>query len=129
MMMITNKHKAYLILAITFLLGTLFGASGQYMLTSQTAPKSGRSVHEVTLELSRRLSLDPTQELRVEQVFNETQQQYQEVRNQMKPQFAVIRENARKQIREMLSADQQVRFAQWTKEMDEKREREAQKKN
>ena len=128
-MMITNKHKAYLILAITFLLGTMFGASGQYLLTSQSAPKTGHSPHEIALELSHQLSLDPSQELRVEQVLNETQQQYQEVRTQMKPQFAAIRENARKQIREMLSSDQQVKFAQWTKEMDAKREREAQKKN
>lgn len=128
-MMITNKHKAYLIITITFLLGTLFGASGQYLLLSPSAPAPHRTPREITQELTQVLSLDESQQTRVEQVLDEGQRQYQEVKTQMKSQGLAIRDAMRKRVREMLSPDQQAKYEAWTRELDARREQESKKKN
>ena len=125
--MITNKHKAYLILVITFLLGTMFGASGQYLWQSSSAPAPYRTPREITQELTGALTLDGSQQAGVEQILADGQRQYQELKTQMKSQGLVIRDNTRRRIRETLTPEQQVRYEAWTRELDARREREAKK--
>jgi uncharacterized membrane protein len=128
-MMLTNKHKAYLIIAITFLLGTIVGASGQYLRLAPAAPAPHRTPREITQELTQVLSLDESQQLRVEQVLDDGQRQYQDVKTQMKSQGLAIREAMRKRIRETLSSDQQAKYEAWTRALDARREQEAKKNN
>ncbi|MFN0085801.1 MAG: hypothetical protein ACKVX9_10470 [Blastocatellia bacterium] len=126
-MMITNKHKAYLIISITFLLGTLFGASGQYLFFSPSGPQPIRTPREVTQELAKLLTLDESQQLRVEQIFESSQREFQDAKTQMKSQWAATRESMRKRIRETLTPEQQTKYEAWTRELDARREQEVKK--
>jgi hypothetical protein len=120
--MLTQKHKAYLIVFVTFLLGVLVGLSGQYLFAPASPP--ARTVAFVTAELTDTLHLDPDQRARVETILRESKQQYQALRDQMRPQMQEIRNTTRQRVRDLLLEDQKNRFDQYTRELDARRERE-----
>lgn len=128
--MSSNKRKAYLIVSLTFLLGVAVGVSGHYLLSSQqSAPRISKTVGEFTNELTTTLTLDPVQKVKVEEILNDAQRQYQALREQNRPQFLTIREATRKRVRELLSAEQQPLYEQWLRELDAKREKKAAEEN
>jgi hypothetical protein len=128
--MSSNKQKAYLIVSLTFLLGVAVGVSGHHLLSSQqSAPRISKTVGEFTNELTTTLTLDPVQKIKVEEILNDAQRQYQELREQNRPQFLAIREATRKRVRELLSAEQQPLYEQWLRELDAKREKKAAEEN
>jgi hypothetical protein len=118
--MLTSRHKAQLIIMTAFILGVAVGASGQYLLSRQSAPRRPPSVAEATDELTRVLKLDQSQQSRVRQILGESRQQSHQ-------QQLTIRDNTRKRIHDLLSAEQQTSYDQWTKDLDAKREREKKK--
>ncbi len=123
--MLTNKHKAQLIILTTFILGVVVGASGHFLLSKQTSTRQPGTPKEVIEEMTRVLKLDSKQVTQVDRILYETRQKYQEVRNQTKPQYDTIREASRQRIKEMLSPDQEELYRQWNKEQDAKREQKA----
>jgi uncharacterized membrane protein len=120
--MLSSKRKAHLIIITTFVLGIVVGASGQYLLFRQSAPRPP-SVAEVAGELARTVQLDQTQRSQVEQILNESRQQYRQLRDATRPQNLAIRDNARNRIRALLSAEQRDRYDRWLKELDASREK------
>jgi len=123
--MLTSKRKAHLIIVTAFALGVIVGASGQFLLSHRTPPSSASTVTDVTNELTRVLKLDQLQRSQVAQILSECQQQNQNLKNQTRPQFQAIRENARNRIRAILSTEQQALYNQWIKDLDAKRENRA----
>jgi hypothetical protein len=121
--MLTSKRKAHLIIIATFTLGIAVGASGQYLLFHQSIPQRPLSPSEVTSELTRILRLDQLQRTKLEQILGEHRQQYQEYKSQTQLHYITMRDNTRKRIHAMLSAEQQALYDQWTKEMDMKRQK------
>jgi uncharacterized membrane protein len=120
--MLSQKHKAYLIVFVTFLLGVLVGLSGQYLFAPASAP--ARTVASITNELSETLHLDPEQKTQVESILRDSRQQYLKVKDQMQPQMLAVRADTRKRIRDLLLESQKPLFDQYTRELDAKRERE-----
>jgi len=129
--MITNKHKAYLLVSITFLLGVIVGASGQYLLSQRQAPiNQKKTVSDITREIDQAAHLDPTQKVRIEEIMTDGNQQCENLRNQLRPQYSEIRLATRKRIRDLLSDEQKNGFDRWTRELDAKRAKsEAEEKN
>lgn len=121
--MVTPKHKAYLIISITFLLGVIAGASGHYLFSPVSAPSSA-TVASLTAELAETLHLDPDQKSRVKTILSDSKRQYQEVKDRMNPQMLTIRDATRKRVRDLLLENQKPLFDQWARELDAKRERE-----
>ena len=121
--MLTSKRKAHLIIIATFALGIVVGASGQYLLLHQSVPQRPPSPGEVASELTRILKLDQLQRAQLEQILSEHRQQYQEYKSQTQLHYTAMRDNNRERIRALLSADQQKLYDQWTREMDQKREK------
>jgi hypothetical protein len=121
--MLTSKRKAHLIIVATFALGVVVGASGQYLLFHQAAPQRPPSPSEVVSELTRILKLGQLQQAQLEQILGEHRQQYQEYKSQTQIHYTSMRDNTRKRIRALLSADQQALYDQWTRDMDLKREK------
>jgi hypothetical protein len=67
--------------------------------------------------------LDQLQRTKLEQILGEHRQQYQEYKSQTQLHYITMRDNTRKRIHAMLSAEQQALYDQWTKEMDMKRQK------
>jgi hypothetical protein len=121
--MLTSKRKAHLIVVTAFILGVSAGASGQYLLSHQAAPPTVSTPIDVADEMTRIIKLDQSQRLQVIQILGACQKQSQDLKEQTRPQFQAIRENARNRIRALLSPEQLVSFNQWIKELDAKREK------
>jgi|SRR5882672_612563 len=126
--MLTSKRKAQLIVFTAFILGIAVGASGQYLLSHQTPPPAASTPADVADEMTRILKLDQTQRSQVIQILGDCQTQSQDLREQTRPQFQAIRENARNRIRGLLAPEQVVSFNQWIKDLDAKREKKEERK-
>jgi Spy/CpxP family protein refolding chaperone len=121
--MLTSKRKAHLIVVTAFVLGIAVGASGQYLLSNQATPPAASTPADVADELTGVLKLDQPRRSQVIQILSDCQKQSQELRDQNRPQFQAIRENARDRIRSLLSPEQLALFNQWIKDLDAKREK------
>jgi hypothetical protein len=120
--MITNKHKAYLLVTVTFILGAVVGASGQYLLSQQKAsPKRDKNVIDMTLELDEKLHLDTVRKTQIQEILTDAQNQHENLKKQIRPQHEEIRMATRKRIRELLTDEQKKSYDEWTQEYDAKR--------
>ena len=79
-------------------------------------------------ELTRVLNLDQPQHSQIIQILSDCQTQSQDLKEQNRPQFQAIRENARNRIRALLSPEQLALFNQWIKDLDAKREKKEERK-
>ncbi|QQS47726.1 MAG: hypothetical protein IPM66_03455 [Acidobacteriota bacterium] len=118
-MVLTNKVKAQLIILTAFVLGIVVGGSGQYLMMRQSTPHLADTTEEILEELSENVGLEADQKARIEAIVDETFVRYEETRNQVRPQFTAIRDDARRRIREILSPGQRVRYDQWVREQDQ----------
>src|SRR2546422_8243281 len=121
--MLTSKRKAHLIVITAFMLGIAVGASGQYLMSHQGLPPVASTPVDVADELTRVLKLDQPRRSQVIQILGDCQRQSQDLREQNRPQFQAIRENARNRIRALLSPEQLAMFNQWIRDLDAKREK------
>lgn len=126
--MLTSKRKAHLIVVTAFVLGIAVGMSGQYLLSHQQPPPELTTPVEVADDMTRAVKLDQAQRSQVIQILGDCQKQSQDLREQTRPQFKAIRENARNRIRALLSAEQLVSFNQWIKDLDARREKREERK-
>jgi hypothetical protein len=126
--MLTSKRKAHLIVITAFVLGVAVGVSGQYLLSHQSPPPAASTPIDVADEMTRAVRLDQSQRSQVIQILGDCQKQSQELREQTRPQFQSIRENARNRIRALLSPEQLVSFNQWIKDLDARREKREERK-
>ena len=126
--MLTSKRKAHLIVVTAFILGVAVGASGLYLLSNRVAQPATSTPADVADELTGVLKLDQPRRSQVVQILNDCQKQSQELREQNRPQYQAIRENARNRIRALLSPEQLALFNQWIKDLDAKREKREERK-
>ena len=127
--MLTSKRKAHLIVVTAFVLGIAVGVSGQYLLSNQAAPPTASTPVDVADELTQVLKMDQSQRSQVVQILGDCQKQSQELREQNRPQFQSIRENARNRIRTLLAPEQLALFNQWIKDLDARREKKGKQTN
>ncbi len=128
-MILTNKSKAQLVIMTTFILGVIVGASSQYLLTRQTIVPQSSTTEQMVNEMAREVDFDANQRSQVDRIMDDTRRQYQDLRNQVRPQFNAIRDASRRRIREILKPEQQARFDRWMLGQDAKRAREEAAKN
>jgi Spy/CpxP family protein refolding chaperone len=125
--MLTSKRKAHLIVVTAFVLGISVGAAGQFLL-SQPPPPVASTPGDVADEMTRAVKLDQSQRSQVMQILGACQKQSQDLREQTRPQYHAIRENARNRIRAILSPEQLVSFNEWIKDLDARREKKQERK-
>lgn len=118
-MSLTNKNKAQLIIFTTFLLGIIVGGSGQYLWMRQSTPRQANTTQEILEDLSENVGLEADQKARIGAIIDETFERYEVMRNQVRPQFTAIRDDARGRVRAILSPEQQARYDIWTREQDQ----------
>lgn len=119
--MLTNKHKAQLIILAAFVLGIVVGASGQYLFLHKSLSQPVNSTQEMLDGLTREVKLTKEQRTQAEQIYNEAQGKYQELRNQSRPQYDAVRNEMRKRISTILSPEQQLLYDERNRNLDAKR--------
>lgn len=123
----TRKAAAWL--GVVFLLGAGFGAVGGYTLlrhssASAAAPdtEAARRAHMVE-RFDQEIHLTPAQRASLEQILTGLQGQYKNIHHQFEPQINDAREQARAQIRQILTPEQKPKFEEFLKRLDEERKR------
>jgi uncharacterized membrane protein len=110
--------KAWAAFLLVFALGGVTGASidGIYRLraanaSAPTAPVvSIRDTDTYFETLKRELTLSGEQQTAIRAVLDHTRDEYKAVCADVRPRYDTVREKARAQMRELLTADQQPRF-------------------
>ena len=126
------SRKAIGLLILVFVLGIALGALGITIFNTrvygdlrrppqQPAPTTARAVARINQDLS--LSTD--QQKRLAEILDGMQAGYNNIRQQMTPQFDAVREQGRNQIRQILTPDQKPKFEEYLQKLDEERRKRA----
>ena len=128
-----NNRRALALISLVFALGVALGAVGHSVADRrvlgartqapapflQPRPNPPRAVARLTTELN----LTAEQQKQIGEILADTQHRYDDVHDQMNPQFAQIREQGRDQIRQVLTAEQRPKFEDYLKRVEEDRRR------
>ena len=127
------NRKALALIVLVFVLGVALGAVGhsladQRVLGARTQPgflqprpNPPRAVARLTSELK----LTPDQQKQIGDILGDMQHRYDEIHDQMNPEFQQIREQGHDQIRQVLTPEQRPKFEDFLKRVDEDRRRRA----
>jgi Spy/CpxP family protein refolding chaperone len=126
----TAKQRAALWVAVVFLLGVSLGGVVGYVFAhrsvSANAPMTAqeRRARKVE-ELTRVANLTPDQQHQLEGILTQLHSEYKALHEQSDIQIDQARQKGRNQIRAILTPEQQPKFEEFLKKMDEERKRNA----
>ncbi|GBC81311.1 hypothetical protein HRbin10_00419 [bacterium HR10] len=126
-----GSWRARLTVLGVFALGVALGALAMEFYqqsvrgrSSAGPPPRGESARERHLQyLVKELGLTQEQTERVRRILDETRQEFLQLRNEMRPRFEEIRRRSRERLRAVLTPEQQAKFDELMRRMDEERER------
>jgi DNA anti-recombination protein RmuC len=126
-----SKLSIALLWAVIFVLGGVAGWFGNCIYrgtdittatTDQKARKSpktkedkDRELQQVINDLTRNLQLDAAQQESLRNIFHETHLKYQELNQEFRPRYEMIRDESDDRIRKILHDDQRERFEELLK--------------
>ena len=131
-----NKLSAMASLLLVFLSGILVGVVGHrlYMVnTVATAPRPARPDPEeirkkIVAEMHDRVKLDDQQTAQLNQIFDATKQQFDELHKKGNQESRAIRDKQRSEIKAILRPDQIPLYEAYQKERDEQHKRDLEKR-
>jgi Spy/CpxP family protein refolding chaperone len=131
------SRKAIALLVVVFVLGVALGALGLtvmnrrvYGARAEVRPVSRTQAPDPTRavsRLTRDLDLTPDQQQRLGEILTNTQSRYNAIRQQMNPQFDQARAQSRDQIRQILTPEQQPKFEDFLRQLDEDRRKKSER--
>lgn len=105
------KHRVYLYFVLTFLLGAVIGAVGLYLYAWYGGHwRRPMNRGQFVQDLTRQLKLSEQQASRLTQIMNDSRKKYDELHNQVRPQFEALRDETDSEIRQILTPDQVSKF-------------------
>ena len=119
-----SKTNAALLLLGTFLLGAVSGAVSFSLYrnyVSASTPKINSrpsGPHDIVEELARGLDMDSAQKEKLGVIISQSRDRYRALSKQFRPQYDVIRDQTRQEIRQILHENQKPRFEELIQEMD-----------
>ncbi|HET6143248.1 MAG TPA: hypothetical protein VFE02_07040 [Candidatus Acidoferrales bacterium] len=122
-----GSRKAYLIVFVLFILGIALGSVGTYLVTMRVqaarpvGPGAGAPSHMAMF--TRDLNLSPDQQTQVQAILNDTRAHYAELHQKLDPEYEQVRHESRERIRHILTPEQQPKFEELLRQMDEERRR------
>ncbi len=111
-----TRLKVWLVVMGVFALGCVTGASldGAYRLRAGGEGREmrggRRNSGEVLAKMRRDLDLNDTQATEIKRILEQTHDEYRSLRAGVRPRYDLIRQNARTQIRSLLTPEQQKIF-------------------
>ncbi len=120
-----SRTGAALVLVGIFLLGGITGAVSYSLYRTHveaSAPKrpARSSPHEIAQELAEGLNLDASQKEKLKTIIGQSRERFRAISLQVRPQYEVIRQETREQMRQILREDQKARFEEIIREIDAK---------
>jgi Spy/CpxP family protein refolding chaperone len=124
------KQRAAIWVAVVFLLGASLGGLVGYVFAhrsvSANAPLTAQERRAKKVEeLTRAADLTPEQRQQLEAILTQLHGEYKALREQSDEQINQARQQGRNQIRAILTPEQQPKFEEFLKRMDEERKRNA----
>jgi hypothetical protein len=122
------NRKAIALLFLVLVLGIALGAVGTVVVNRRVYGARLRGPEATPRPINRLtqdLSLTPDQVTQVVGILDGMQSKYDVIRQQMGPQFDQVRQQGREQIRQLLTPDQQPKFDDFLRRVDEDRRRKA----
>jgi Spy/CpxP family protein refolding chaperone len=113
--------RAYLYFILTFFLGAVVGAVGLYLY----AWYGGHWRHPMNRgqfeqDLKRQLKLTDQQTNQLTEIMSESRKKYDDLHNQVRPQFEALREQTDNQIRQILTPDEVSKFNELVRQWRER---------
>ncbi len=129
-----SPRRRVLALVVTlFILGIALGASSTYLvLGRRAAVAAGDGLHgrhtraEAENQLNQYLSLSGDQKAQVDKILDSAHERFHSLDQQVEPQYDSIRQDARNQIRAILTPQQTSRFEELTRQWDNDRKKQMQ---
>ena len=126
----TAKHRAAIWVAVVFLLGASLGGLVGYVFAhrsvSANAPLTAHERRAKKVEeLTRVADLTPEQRQQLEAILTQLHSEYKALHEQSDAQIDQARQQGRNRIRAILTPEQQPKFEEFLKRMDEERRRNA----
>src|SRR4029077_14489723 len=121
-----GNRKAVLLVFVLFVLGIALGSVGTYVLTTrvQAARPHASLSHNyagTVAMFTHGLSLSPDQQKQLEVIFNDMRTHYQALHERLDPEYEQVRQQGRERIRQFLTPEQQPKFEDLLRQIDEDR--------
>ena len=112
--------KPWLLLALVFLVGMVFGVAGTRLAILHAAREAvlhpARAQLVIEKRLTRRLGLDPGQQSKLDRILTDARAQLTALRQQYRPSVTMIFSNANAQISALLTVDQRLKYEKMREE-------------
>ncbi|HEU4387030.1 MAG TPA: hypothetical protein VFV34_04490 [Blastocatellia bacterium] len=123
---IPSRTKARLAVLGVFVLGLAAGALAMnlYNKRSDAAGRPPHGPRPPLIEMMKtKLQLTPQQAQQVEAILDETFQEYNKCKDEVRPRFDAARQKSRERIRAVLTSEQLPKYEEMIKEADARRDR------
>lgn len=118
-------RRAYLYFTLTFALGLVAGGAGMFFYGWYGGHWHRHPRKEFIIRrLTRDLNLSDAQVERLGPIVDDSMKKYSALQAQVEPQFKAIREESRRQIRQILTPEQATKFDDLVRRMDERMKKE-----
>jgi hypothetical protein len=127
------RLEAAALVSVVFLLGLLLGGVGNH-LWDERVQGQGQTAAQLNLkptrdqrvnDLTQRLQLTPEQQKQVGAVFDDTVSKWKALYAPLDADHEQIRQQGRANIRAILTPDQQIKFDDFLRQLDEQRKKDA----
>jgi hypothetical protein len=112
--------KPWLLLALVFLVGMVFGVAGTRLAIRHAAREAvlhpARAQLVIEKRLTRRLGLDPGQQSKLDRILTDARAQLTALRQQYRPSVTMVFSNANAQISALLTVDQRLKYEKMREE-------------
>ena len=120
-----GNRKALLLVFVLFVLGIAVGSVGTYLVTTRVmAARPSLLVRNPTQHMAlytRDLNLTPDQQTKIQVILSDARDRYAALHQRLDPEYEVVRQQGREQIREVLTPEQLPKFEDLLRQMDEER--------
>ncbi|HXX20834.1 MAG TPA: hypothetical protein VEJ46_15625 [Candidatus Acidoferrum sp.] len=127
------RLEAAALFLVVFVLGVVFGVVGSHVWNQRVSGELKKvnttpTRDQVVQDLTDRLQLTPDQQKQVAATIDETRARWQALYAPLDAPREQIRQDGRAKIRAVLTPDQQVKFDDFLKRLDDQRKKEAAEK-
>lgn len=124
------RREAAALFLVVFVLGVVFGAVGNHLWGKrvsgqQTVPNTKPTRDQVMSDLTERLQLTPDQQKQIGVAIDETRAGWQALYATIDAPREQIRQQGRAKIRAVLTPEQQTKFDDFMKRLDDQRKKDA----
>jgi len=123
------RREATALVFLVFLLGVVFGGVSDHLwrvrAASEQPPNTKPTRNEVMNDLTQRLQLTSDQQKRIAVAIDDTRAKWQALYAPLDTPRERIRQEGRAEMRAVLTPEQQVKFDDFLKRLDEQRKKDA----